>query len=124
MCMNSLPKRFALWVLVWFGLTLAAATAAPAGAHPAGEPICTSAGMVWVPPTDDAPAPSTAPVASSLHCLVCAPALGVTAPPTTARFQALPTVLAMSPPVVHEPIPLARAPLPSRGPPAASTAIH
>ena len=118
MNISALPSRFARWVLVWFGLSLSMAVLGPTQQASAMEPICTSAGMVWMNPTSgDAPDPADSGKSVGLHCMLCSPVL------TTQRIVRLPEITPALPlrqrlypgPAVaawHS-----RAPLPSRGPP-------
>ncbi len=115
---SALPSRFARWVLVWFGLTLSIAVLGPTQQASALEPICTSAGMMWMNPTSgDAPEPADSVKVMALHCILCSPVLA------TQRTQRLPDAPSATPlQWRHYPGPAvsawhSRAPLPSRGPP-------
>lgn len=116
MSLSALPTHFARWVLVWFGLTLCVAILGPAKPAFALEPICTSAGMVWVNPSADN-APASANTASGLHCILCSPLLTPQRAERLPEPSPAPNLRLPRPPDLVVLAWHARAPMPSRGPP-------
>ena len=118
MNMSALPLRFARWVLVWFGLTLGVAVVGPSPTASTAEPICTSAGMVWMNPlADDSSSPADPAKASGLHCILCTPALPFSGFEPRLGQQPAPVRMALHPPDRLVMAWHSGAPLPSRGPP-------
>ena len=108
-------KTLARCVLVWFALTVGAASASPLVKPRSFDLICSGAGVMKImPKSDDGNAPATG---LTLDCGLCA---SLAAPPPVARLAAEPHQ-----PLSYalRPVPAAfsasrtAAPLPARGPP-------